>query len=66
MSMINIAKLTKRVAPGVRGHFLVSSEFALTAVVGIAQTMISRARPHSLSCIASSLGANKSRRKIDG
>jgi hypothetical protein len=38
--MINIAMLTKTGGAGIRGHFLVSSQFATPAVVGITQTMM--------------------------
>ncbi len=40
MSMINIAMLTKRVAPVSECIFLVSSQFASTAVFDIAQTIM--------------------------
>jgi len=40
MSMINIAMLTKRGGAGIRVHILVSLQFASTAVVSIAQTIM--------------------------
>jgi hypothetical protein len=56
--MINIARLTKRVAP-VSGGILVSLQFASTAVVGVAQTINARARPHNCLCISAKFRRNE-------